>query len=196
LAKESVYIGNEPQLQQLIQRCLGYQPDAQKALFKLYYGYAKSICLRYSASKEESDEILNSGFLKVFQNLDKYNTLQPFRAWLRSIMINTAIDYYRKEQKYAHSQPLTESMDFQIHENVIDDISADEIMDLVQKLPTSYRTVFVLYVVDGYNHREIGELLGITDGTSKSNLAVARTKLKAMLIAKNPEYESFSRSQE
>ncbi|MFN0200650.1 MAG: RNA polymerase sigma factor [Bacteroidia bacterium] len=169
--------------------CLAQRQEAQRDLFELYFGYAKSICLRYSSNREEAEEVLNTGFLKIFQNLEKYDPIQPFRAWLRTIMINTAIDYYRKEQKHSQNIPLGDTIDVPFDDNVLDKISAEEILELVQQLPNSYRTVFMLYVVDGYNHREIGELLGISEGTSKSNLAVARTKLKNMLLKKDPKWD-------
>lgn len=188
MAFQDTHTHYDPQLKKIIEGCLEERQDAQRQLFKLYFGYAKSICLRYSSSKEEAEEILNTGFLKVFRGLPKYDNIQPFRAWLRVIMINTAIDYYRKEQKHSKNIPLGETIDVPFEDDILDKISAEEILDLVQQLPTSYRTVFMLYVVDGYNHREIGELLGIAEGTSKSNLAVARTKLKVMLLQKNPKW--------
>lgn len=188
MAFQDTHKNYDPQLQKIIDGCLEERADAQRQLFKLYFGYAKSICLRYSSNKEEAEEILNTGFLKVFRSLAKYDNIQPFRAWLRVIMINTAIDYYRKEQKHSKNIPLGETFDVPFDDDILDKISAEEILDLVQQLPVSYRTVFMLYVVDGYNHREIGELLGIAEGTSKSNLAVARTKLKAMLLQKNPKW--------
>ncbi|MFN0202270.1 MAG: RNA polymerase sigma factor, partial [Bacteroidia bacterium] len=180
MALDSFHINNEPKLKKIIEGCLAQRQEAQRDLFKLYFGYAKSICLRYSSNREEAEEVLNTGFLKIFQNLEKYDPIQPFRAWLRTIMINTAIDYYRKEQKHNQNIPLGDTIDVPFDDNILDKISAEEILELVQQLPKSYRTVFMLYVVDGYNHREIGELLGISEGTSKSNLAVARTKLKNM----------------
>lgn len=188
MAFQDTHTNYDPQLKKIIEGCLEDRQDAQRQLFKLYFGYAKSICLRYSSNKEEAEEILNTGFLKVFRALPKYDNIQPFRAWLRVIMINTAIDYYRKEQKHSKNIPLGETFDVPFEDDILDKISAEEILDLVQQLPTSYRTVFMLYVVDGYNHREIGELLGIAEGTSKSNLAVARTKLKVMLLQKNPKW--------
>lgn len=188
MAHSFSHIGNEPQLEAILQGCLEQKPDAQKRLYKLYYGYSKSISLRYAANSEEAEEILNSGFLKVFQNLEKYNNIQPFRAWLRTIMINTAIDYYRKAQKYSKNIPLEDTAEPSIDDEILDKMSAEEILSMVQQLPNSYRTAFMLYVVDGYNHREIGELLGISEGTSKSNLSLARAKLKNMLLQKNPKW--------
>ncbi len=183
MATESLYI-NEPQLIIIIEGCLAQRQDAQKSLFKLYYGYVKSICLRYAKNKQESEEILNTSFLKIFQNLAKYEEKQPFKAWIRRIVVNTAIDYYRKEQKYAQNIPLENAPEVPFDDDILETMAAEEILGHVQTLPPSYRTVFMLYVVDGYNHREIGELLGISEGTSKSNLMVARNKLKKILGGK------------
>lgn len=194
MVTESLHIPYEPQLAQILAGCLAQRQDAQKGLFKMYYGYVKSICLRYASNKEEAEEILNTSFLKVFQYLDKYNHNQSFKAWIRKIVVNTAIDYYRKEQKHAQNIPIETAPEVSFDDNILDKMAAEEILEWVQTLPTSYRTVFMLYVVEGYNHREIGELLGISEGTSKSNLMIARNKLKKILLEKNPIWDSFTHS--
>jgi RNA polymerase sigma-70 factor, ECF subfamily len=172
---------SENDLSSIINACLEQNQYAQKVLIKLYLSYAKSICLRYASNAEEAEEIINDGFLKVFTSLAKYNELQPFKAWLRTIMVNTAIDYYRKNQKYKNIEEIEKIEVADLSEDVISKISADEILELVQKLSPVYRMVFTLYVIDGYNHREIAELLGIKEGTSKSNLQDARKKLQLMI---------------
>jgi RNA polymerase sigma-70 factor, ECF subfamily len=155
-------------------------------LYKQFFGYAKSIALRYAASDDEAQEVLNDGFLKAFRYLETYDFAQPFKAWFRTIMVNTAIDAYRRKQKYAiitHPEQLPETA---FDEHIIDQLSAEEIMQMVRRLTPAYRTVFMMYVVDGYNHREIAELLNINEGTSKSNLAKARGKLQEMILDENP----------
>ncbi len=171
----------EDDLELILEGCLSKDPLAERALIKLFYSYAKSICARYSGSLEETEEVLNDGFLKVFNNLAKYDHTQPFKAWLRTIMVNTAIDNYRKNQKFGHTVEIDEIEVTDLSEDVISKISADEILALVQQLPPAYRMVFTLYVIDGHNHREIAELLGIKEGTSKSNLQDARKKLQIMI---------------
>ncbi|RYD77045.1 MAG: RNA polymerase sigma factor [Sphingobacteriales bacterium] len=173
-------------LNSVIQACLADVGEAQKALIKLFFGYAKSICLRYAANEQEGEEILNDGFLKIFNNLSKYDHSQPFKAWLRTIVVNTAIDYYRKNQKYAQTSDLDNVEVTDLSEDVISKISAEEILLHVQKLPPAYRMVFTLYVIEGYNHREIAEMLGIKEGTSKSNLQDARKKLQVMIKNAHP----------
>lgn len=160
--------------------------QAQRTLIKLFFGYAKTICLKYAANDEEAEEMINDGFLKVFNNLEKYDNTQPFKAWLRTIMVNTAIDYYRKWQKYNNQDSLDNIEVVDVTEDVIGKIAAEEILKLVQQLPPSYRMVFTLYVIEGYNHREIADLLGIREGTSKSNLQDARKKLQSMIKTNYP----------
>ncbi|MCX6352398.1 MAG: RNA polymerase sigma factor [Bacteroidetes bacterium] len=165
----------------VIKACLENNAQAQKALIKLFYGYSKSICLRYASGVEEAEEIINDGFLKVFTNLHKYDFSQPFKAWMRTIMVNTAIDYYRKWQKTQYHQDVDEIDVVDLNEDIIGRIAADEILKLVQQLSPAYRMVFTMYVIDGYNHREIAEMLGIKEGTSKSNLQDARKKLQQLV---------------
>lgn len=170
----------------LVEACLRKDARAQRALIRQYYGYAKSICLRYSGDNESAEEILNDSFLKVFNNLGRYDNAHHFKTWLRSIIINTAIDYYRKslrEIPYSGYE-IVDAVD--LHEDAITKMSADEILSLVRKLSPAYRMVFTLYVIDGYSHKEIAEMLGIREGTSKSNLQDARKKLQSMILKINP----------
>ena len=135
-------------------------------------------------------EIVNDGFIKIFSKLDKHSDEYSFKSWLRRIMINAAIDYYRKNEKHYHSVDISYVKSESIDESALDRLSTQEIMSAVQELPPSYRMVFNLYVVEGYKHNEIAELLNISSGTSKSNLAVARSKLQRMLINRVEQYKS------
>lgn len=171
----------EDDLESIITACLAKDPRAEKALIKIFYSYARSISMRYTSSNEEAEEVLNDGFLKVFNNLAKYDHALPFKAWLRTIIVNTAVDHYRKHSKYAQQVDIEEVEITDLSVDVISKISADEILNLVQQLSPAYRMVFTLYVIDGYNHREIAEMLGIKEGTSKSNLQDARKKLQMMI---------------
>ena len=177
----------ENDLESVILACLAGSQPAQKALIKLFYGYTKNISLPYVANRQESDEIINEGFLKIFNNLGKYDSSMTFKAWLRAIIINTAIDHYRRNQKFSRQINIDDIEPVYEAENIINKISADEILSFIQKLPPSYRIVFNLYVIEGYNHREIGEMLGIKEGTSKSNLQDARKKLQLMIKKNNPK---------
>lgn len=183
---------SENNLESIIKACLERNQNAQSLLYKQFFGYSKSVCLRYSSNQEEAKEILNEGFLKVFNNLDKYLPELSFKAWLRTIMVNTAINYYRDNKKYNQEISFDGIEDPIYDEDIINKISADEILVLVQKLPPSYRTVFVMHVVDGYSHREIGEILEINEGTSRSNFMKARIKLQNLVQKEFPHlYENY-----
>ena len=174
----------------VIAACKRNDSKAQRALIKLYYGYVKSISLPYSSDNMLADEIINESFLKVFNNLDRYDEKQAFKGWLRTIVVNTAIDFYRK----SNQQPEYENLDnvylADLSQDVISHISAEEILELVRRLSPVYRMVFSLYVLDGYTHKEIAEKLGIKEGTSKSNLQDARKKLQSMILKLNPNIYS------
>ncbi len=173
-------------LESVLQACREQNPDAQKVLFKMFFSYAKNICLRYSSNHEDAEEIMNDGFMKVFQSIHKYENIQSFKAWFRTILVNTSINYYHKREKNLYSLEVEQASMPVYDENVIDKLAAEDILALVQKLPTSYRTVFMMHVVDGYNHREIADMLGINEGTSRSNFMKARLKLQEMIKTHYP----------
>ena len=185
---------SEDNLEEVVSACLQGREDGHRMLFKMYISYAKSIAARYSSDDEEAKEIINDTFLKVFKNLSTYDFGLPFRAWLRTIAIHTAIDYFRRKKKYAVLSFQEQLPETQVSDTIIDQLSAEEIMALVRKLSPAYRTVFMMYVVDGFNHREIAELLNITEGTSKSNLSKARVRLQEMIAEENPSlYNAYYR---
>lgn len=170
----------------VIAACRKGNARAQRALVELYYGYVMSIALRYSSGTMDAEEILNDAFLKVFTNLHKYDDQQPFRAWLRSITVNTAIDAFRKRTAVEDRLlPLEAAAGIDFDENVIRDLSAEEILKLVQSLSPVYRMVFTLYAIEGYSHKEIAVKLGISEGTSKSNLRDARLRLQQKMAKNN-----------
>jgi RNA polymerase sigma-70 factor, ECF subfamily len=171
----------------IIEGCRSGRSDAQRMLYKSYYSFAKSICLRYTSNKEEAEEIMNDGFIKVFTKLEKFDSEQSFKPWLRTVMVNTALDYYRKNQKFKNDVGLEDYHHVEFEEDIVSQLAAEEILELIQELTPGFRTVFVLYVVEGYNHREIAEKLGINEGTSKSNLSKARQKLQQLILEKHPD---------
>jgi len=174
----------------VIAACKRNDPKAQRALIRLFYGYVKSISLRYSGNDQDAEEILNDSFLKVFSNLDRYDESQAFKGWLRSIAVNTAIDAYRKNARKPDYQDIEYVQAVDISEDVISSISAEEILNMVRRLSPAYRTVFTLFVIDGYTHREIAEKLGVTEGTSKSNLQDARKRLQSIILRSNTIYNN------
>ena len=175
-----------------IRGCALNQRESQKKLYNSFYGYAMSICDRYTSREEDASEILNDGFLKIFKEIHHFkpsyaDVVSSFKGWLRKIMVYTAIDHFRKNQKY---QNLTELDAAIIHlpvddETALDKISCDEIIRYIQDLSPGYRTVLNLFIVEGFSHEEIAGQLGISVGTSKSNLAKARKQLQKILYRQN-----------
>ena len=136
------------------------------------------LCLQYANNYDDASDILQDGFIKVFGKLDQYSGKGSFEGWMRRIMINTALERYRSQM---HMYPLTEQVvkrDEMIYEEVIDKLSANDLIKLVHELPPRYRMVFNMYAIEGYSHKEIAEMMGITTGTSKSNLSRARDILQ------------------
>lgn len=148
----------------------------------MFYAYGMSIALRYASSREEGVLILNDAFMKVFTNIKKYDLNRPFKPWFRQIVVNTAINHYHKAcVKNKRAEIELQEHHLSREENIISGINFEEMIGMVQKLSPAYRTVFNLYVIDGFTHREIAEQLGISTGTSKSNLAKAKRNLRVIL---------------
>lgn len=174
---------NDNQNITLLEGCVRGERLYQKKLYELHYSKMMAICLRYTNNREEARDILHEGFIKVFLHINTFKPHHSLESWIKRIMINTAIDHYRKNKKFQFETDL-ENAYFKIDNNstgIVNNLSAEEIMKLVQKLSPAYRTVFNLYVIEGFTHREIAEMLKINEGTSKSNLAKARIKLQEML---------------
>lgn len=168
----------------IISACAQNNRKAQKSLYERYHGPMLGICMRYSNHREDAVEILNMGFFKVFKSIGKFKNTGSFEGWMRRIMVNTAIDYYRKfkkKEKDHYKVEINETIDLPGQEIILSSMNVEEILSLVQYLPPSYRTVFNLFVIDGYSHPEIAEKLGITVGSSKSGLAKARGKLQQLI---------------
>ena len=148
----------------------------------MFYAYGMSITLRYANSRDEAAEILNDAFMKVFDNITSFNPDRSFKPWLRTIIVNTAINHFHKTHngwKREELEVVKNKMG--VEETVISGISYQEIVDLVQELSPAYRMVFNLYVIEGFKHKAIAAMLGISVGTSKSNLAKAKKNLQVML---------------
>ncbi len=169
------------ELSHLIKGCLKNERNSQQLLYKAYYGYAMSICLRYTSSYEDAVEVLNDSFMKIFQKIEQYDTSKSFKGWLRKTMINTSIDHFRKNAKHRSNDELEVAHCMSTSDDAIGNLSHEEIIGLVSDLPKAYRTVFNLYAIDGFKHHEIADMLNISIGTSKSNLSKARAKLQKRL---------------
>ncbi|HMG83836.1 MAG TPA: RNA polymerase sigma factor [Ferruginibacter sp.] len=172
----------------IVHGCAKADRESQKAFYKMFYGFSMAICMRYCNAKDDAMEVVNDGFIKIYRELhnfkpayDNYET--SLKGWMKSIMVNTAIDHFRKNNKKHFLVEINddhlETIDIQ--ETSIDKLTFKEIMDIVQRLSPGYRTVFNLYVIDGFKHEEIAQQLNITVGTSKSNLAKAKMNIQKML---------------
>lgn len=187
---------NNKELQNIIEGCKKGKRKYQKMLFEKYYGKMKGVCMRYSRDEDEAQDMVQNGFIKVFDKLSVYNFTGSFEGWVRRIMVNTAIDLIRKNKNntYAIEDESIISDEFEengmILEEEIDErnLKAKMAVDAISELSAGYKMVFNLYIMEGYTHKEIGEYLGISEGTSKSNLAKAKQKLRSILLEKSLIY--------
>ena len=169
----------------LIQGCTRNDRRMQEVLYKQYCSSMFALCRSYAKNDEDATEILQDGFLKIFQQISRYQSGKAsVYTWMRTIMIRTAIDFLRKQNKAQVAIEWKEQYDPVIDAEALQRVSAQQILYLLQQLPETTRAVFNLYVTEGYNHREIGELLKISDGTSKWHLSEARKYLTSTLKSK------------
>jgi len=167
-----------------IQACIDKERWAQKKLYEDFYSPMMSVCLRYANDEHDALDILHEGFIKVFRHIAKYQPGTSLNSWIKRIMINTAIDHYRKMSR-RRTEDIDKAYSAQSKDpDVISQMSAMEIMEALQLLTPAYRSVFNLYVIEGYAHKEVAEILNITESTSRSNLVKARSKLKKILAGR------------
>lgn len=162
----------------LIQEAKNGDRKSIELLYKQFYGYAMSVALRYSNSREEACEIINDSFMKAFEKLGNYDPQNSFKGWLRRILINTSIDYYRKNSKHTAVMDIEKADAETLEADIIDRLSADDILGILRELPEILRIIFNMYEIEGYSHNEISEQLGIPSSTSRTYLARAKKKLR------------------
>lgn len=182
---------NRDKVREIVEGCVAKNRRHQEQLFALFYGKMLSACLRYIPDKDSAQEVLQEGFIKVFDKIGAFDHKGSLEGWIRRIVVNTAIDHIRKSKKdpfrtdkdedfqLGASDPMVEMEEFQLLE-----LKAELAMEAIQRLSPAYRTVFSLYVLEDYSHKEIAAKLGISEGTSKSNLAKAKMNLQRILIEK------------
>lgn len=173
---------------QLIKACIKNDSKAQRLLYEKYDALFFAVCKRYFTDIQQAEDALVKGFLKIFQNLKSYSFEGSFEGWMRRIMINECLMELRKN-KIFHLNVDDYSSSISSNQEASQQIEEDDVMKLLDYLPDGCRLVFTLYVIEGYKHKEIAENLGITEGTSKSQLNLAKTKLKEML-SKNEHIKS------
>jgi RNA polymerase sigma factor (sigma-70 family) len=171
--------------QDLVKGCIRNERRVQEVLYRQYCSSMLALCRSYAKNEEDATEILQDGFLKIFQQIGRYDSNKAsMYTWMRTIMIRTAIDFLRKQTKKQVAIEWKEEHDPVIDAEALERMSAQQILYLLQQLPETTKAVFNLYVTEGYNHREIGELLKISEGTSKWHLSEARKNLTNTLKSK------------
>lgn len=162
----------------IIEGCRRGSRVAQEALYKRFSRKMYGICLTYAKDEEAARDILQEGFIKVFDNISGLMPDSTLEAWVRRIMVNTAIDYFRKSIKTIWKKTSLDNSILPADDDVLSRINEKQLLEIIKSLPSGYKVVFNLYVIEGFNHREIGEMLGISEGTSKSQFFYAKKMLK------------------
>ncbi len=180
---------------QLIKNCLKGKATAQKQLYDEFASAMLGVCYRYTKSLQDAEDVLQDGFVRVFTFLDQYNQQGELAAWIRKIMVNTALNYLKKSKKYQHDL-LFDKTELHVINNDNPEVllNAKELAELIRQLPTGYQAIFNLYAVEGFSHGEIGQMLGISENTSRSQYMRARHLLISWITntsgAKNKTYAS------
>jgi len=165
----------------LIQACIKEDKSAQKALYDLFSAKMYFVCLRYARHEAEAQDILQDAFIKVFDKLDSFRFNGSFEGWVRRIMVNTALNYCRKSTYKYENIGIEDYQDKVVNSKAISRLSEQELLGIIQQLPDGYRMVFNLYIIEGYSHKEIAEMLSISENTSRSQLAKARKWMQNVL---------------
>lgn len=169
--------GQTSELEELIRGCIHNERSAQEKLYHLFYPRMMGVVKRYMDHDEQAEEVLNNGFLRAFQKIGQYTFQGSFEGWLRKIVFHAVSDYVKQNMRYNEKVMLVEK-DQLVHKDHADKLYYDQLLELVQMLPGATRTVFNMYVMEGYSHKEIGKMLSISEGTSKWHLSEGRRVLK------------------
>lgn len=169
--------------QEFLNACIRGDMQRQRQLYDVFSPTMFGICLRYANDYHQAEDILQEGFIKVFSRLDRFRHEGSFEGWLKRIFVNTAIENYRKSLKFNQLEELPDANHFITPPSAPEDLQAADLLQLIRELAPGYRTVFNLYAIEGYTHKEISELLDISVGTSKSQLARARIALQQRVNA-------------
>ncbi|MEN0055398.1 MAG: RNA polymerase sigma factor [Mucilaginibacter sp.] len=175
--------------EEIISQCKTGSLKYQEMLYKLFYGYAMGISLRYSLNRDDALEAVNDAFIKVFNAIHSYNINKPFKAWLRTIVVNTAIDRRRKDLKFQFNVELDNAAPLSSNLGTVDNLNVQDILKLMKELPAIQLTIFNLYEIDGYNHDEIANMLTIPVSSSRVYLSRAKERLRKMLRTETQNHE-------
>lgn len=166
---------------ELVRGCQKGKLAAQEALYHTYHRKMFGVCLRYAKSKEMAEDMLQEGFIKVFERIQKFRSEGSLEGWVRRIMVNTALDELRKNMRFFRVEDIESAAGLESEGDLFSGMEREAILKEIQQLSTGYRAVFNLYMIEGYNHREIAGMLNISEGTSKSQLARAKAQLRTNL---------------
>ena len=166
----------------IIARCCQGDVAAHKLLYERYVTYAYAIILRYAKNDSDAEELLNDVFIKAFAKILQYSKKSSFRYWLRKIIVNTSIDYYRKSLRKEKMEPLYDELPVRVKNHYLNELEAEDIIKMIQSLPERYRLVFNLFEMEGYKHEEIAGMLGMEVSSSRSLLSRAKKMLKDMIV--------------
>ncbi|MBB6611423.1 sigma-70 family RNA polymerase sigma factor [Pontibacter sp. Tf4] len=177
-----LFSSNKSEEDKLIDGCIAGKRDMQRLLYDLYAKKMMMVCLRYAPTTFEAEDIVQEGFVKVFSNIQNFKRDCPLEFWVRKIIVNTALKHLRQKSLLTVSHETEEVENISSGDYNLNDYSMDELLGMIQSLAPRYRMVFNLYAIEGYNHKEIGEMLDISEGTSKSQYSRARAILQNMLL--------------
>ena len=182
--------------EEIIDGCLRKKRKAQKALYDQYHPVLLGICRRYSKSKAEAEDILLMGLTRIYKKINTFQGDGSFEGWMKRIIINMAIDNYRKNLKHYFHEPIDDVKSFEIgFDYMPDSFSVKEILSTIQQLPDGYRIVFNLFAIEGYSHKEIADKLEISESTSKTQLLKARKRLREKLLLLNKQVKKRPRTE-
>ena len=178
-----MFLEHKYTIEELLKKCKAGERKGQELLYKQFASKMMGVCLRYAIDRMEAEDMLQNGFIRVFQKINNYRGEGSFEGWVRRIMVHSSIEYYRKHHKMMQLVDVGDVGEEQsVNPIAVANLDAKDLMLLIQKLSPGYRMVFNLYAIEGYSHKEIAEIVGITEGASKSQLSRARTILKDMVV--------------
>ena len=169
-------------IEPMLQGCINNNRKAQEQLYREFYSFAMTVAMRYSRDEHDAADIMSHGFVKIFKSIKSYDPSKgSLHAWIKRIIMNEGLDHIKSRSRFSESVELEDAIAPSISNHAIEHMGAEEIMMIIRKLPPATHAVFVLYAVEGYNHREIGTRLGISEGTSKWHLSEARKTLQKLI---------------
>ena len=188
-----MFLEHKYTIEELLIRCKAGERKAQELLYKQFASKMMGVCLRYAVDRMEAEDMLQNGFIRVFQKMNDYRGDGSFEGWVRRVMVHSSIEYYRKHHKMMQVVDVeSEGLEQSVNAVAMANLDAKDLMVLIQKLSPGYRMVFNLYAIEGYSHKEIGEIIGITEGASKSQLSRARTILREQITKSEGEKYGYA----